>query len=1195
MTDAIGNTTFRELNDDMTKGDINVGQTAAEVTARYKNETASTAKRVFLGILTFGGYAIYHAVKDSKYKSEMASLCKGTQDFYQNISDLAKQSTGYGQNQIDVRGKMCNEQVTLSKNADDKVFVTFKDNTKHEVKDPDQLVKNIEMDVMGHSEYFDKDFIVDKILQKYKDGLDADIEEAGAGNNVYMKLDNVQRKYDGADMDINTCFRQAKDLSRIKPRLAECKEQFDKLLAKLFESRLGLDPAETKYIDRNIGIKLAEDVMDGHITTAADARAFINRNASATHFTTVESAKIFEAFEKAQEAERKKDNILRNPWENNADKNSKGPGLNTVSFADGYNKTGENPALPQGQIKEVHDFVANLVSDLNTVKQDQDLTHDASKENIAGGKRITTGQRIRELFRQNVKTMALLMENREKCLKEPGTKSLLAGVEPKFQEALNAELDRLNKKYNGQVAERQNVVTDRENSIKKHLKNGEPEDSGFMLEQKKELNDSKKDLDFLANEVSGRKNFLIQELSAEETNEKRIKTGLNTSNIDDISNEELDQLGFNEGVSQKLKPEIGKYDFLSEKRKELTLGAHFFADMELRLNQAADEGCKDLQTKVNQMIENIFPNQGNKIAHDPNSLRDATLSQIIGGPAEDKQLQLVKEAMKIYFKEMPVMDQRAMLAAEMRYCAIDDKTTEGAKLGAILKGAGPIMQKMMQGLDPAMFDRSPDFQMAISDMKDRLAPISQDAVHAYLYDVVKNSNGAITKIDVKKGLGAASVAQALKCTVHYAQGGSKDCVIKILRPDAEMKARREFAIFNKAAQTVGHGMDVTFKGQFNSILAELDLTNEAKNVEQGNTVYSHSKKDYNNTEVKQTYGSFENVSSMKLAEGIPPSKNVMVLEEVTGTTMEQYLIDTRSKSQEVIAQAKNDIAERGPENAPAVALEGYNQLDKLYTDVKKKYEALVNLSYMWVNEGLFAAGFYHGDIHKGNIMTQAGWKEGNPENSPVTLIDFGNASSLNKKERADVVKVVAGSATNDPALYLEGYKGLLSKNGLRTFESKKDEILSKLSVIFEKGTLRDTAARMQAAIKILQEDYSIEVPAAIHNFMESQRRLQNALDDTLSVMDDIAAQKKKLIAEYQHGYEDEEVKNSITERNARADSYKPKNLMNAITDVVKQNLYAAMKSIGGARKAMQCYDKIRNDADFQVEQQAPNGGHILAV
>ncbi len=1193
MTDSVGSTTFRTINDDMMKGKVHVGSTAAEVTAKYQSETASTAKRVFLGILTLGGYAIYHAVKDSKYKNEMASLCKGTQDFYKNISKLTG-SSGPGQEQKDVKGKMCNEKVLFSRTSSDQIFVTFEDKTRHEVKDPRQIVKNIEMDVMAHSEFFDKDFIVGGILKKYKDGLSADREEAGAKNQVYQRINDVQNKYNDEDDTIEARFRQAKDFKAIKPRLAECKEQFDQLLAKLFESRLSLDPAETRYIDRDIGIKLAEDIMDGHITTAADARAFINRNASATHFTTVESAKIFEAFEKAQEAERKKD-ILRNPWENNADKNSKGPGLNTVSFADGYNRTGENPALPAGQIKQVHDFVANLVSDLNTVKQDRDLTQDASGKNIADGKMITTGARIRNLFYDNLQTMALLMKNRAECLNNPETKSLLSGVEPKFQEALNAELDRINKKYNKEVAKRQEAVTSCKNSIQTYLVDkGEPPDSAYMRGMKERLAELTKELDWVASDKYGRENYLRSELNAQRKHESDIKAGFNTSSIDDISNEELDQLGYNDNVSKKLKQKIGEYDFLSAKRKDLTLGAHFFADMELRLNKAADEGCKDLQTKVSQMIENIFPDSQNKVAHDPKSLQNATLDQIIGGPAEDKQLQLVKEAMKIYFQKMPVLDQRAMLAAEMRYCAINENTTDGAKLGAILKGAGPIMQKMMQGLDPSMFARSPDFQMAISDMKDRLAPISQDAVHAYLYDVVKNSNGAITKIDVKKGLGAASVAQALKCTVHFKDGGSRDCVIKILRPDAEMKARREFAIFNEAAQKVGHGMDVTFKGQFNNILAEMDLTNEAKNVADGNTVYSYNKKDYDNPAVKQTYGSFANVSSMKLAEGIPVTKNVMVLEEVPGTTMEQYLIDTRNKSQEIRVRTQHNIAVRGQDNAPQEALDGYNQLDRLYTDVKKKYESLVNLSYMWVNEGLFAAGFYHGDIHKGNIMTQAGWQEGNPENSGITLIDFGNASNLNNKERSDVVKVVAGSATNDPGLYLEGYKGLLSKESLAVFESHKDEIRSKLTVIFDKGTLKDTAARMQAAIKILQEDYAIEVPAAIHNFMESQRRLQNALDDTLAVMNDIAAQKKELIAAYKDGYEDE-VKDNIAAGIAKADSYKPKNLINAITDVVKQNLYAAMKSIGGARKAMQCYDKIRSDADFQVEQQAPHGGNVLEV
>ena len=57
--------------------------------------------------------------------------------------------------------------------------------------------------------------------------------------------------------------------------LQACKEQFDKLLAKLFESRLGLDPAETKYIDRNIGIKLAEVFACGHSECGVDARAAV--------------------------------------------------------------------------------------------------------------------------------------------------------------------------------------------------------------------------------------------------------------------------------------------------------------------------------------------------------------------------------------------------------------------------------------------------------------------------------------------------------------------------------------------------------------------------------------------------------------------------------------------------------------------------------------------------------------------------------------------------------------------------------------------------------------------------------------------------------------------------------------------------------------------------------------------------------
>ena len=79
-------------------------------------------------------------------------------------------------------------------------------------------------------------------------------------------------------------------------------------------------------------------------------------------------------------------------------------------------------------------------------------------------------------------------------------------------------------------------------------------------------------------------------------------------------------------------------------------------------------------------------------------------------------------------------------------------------------------------------------------------------------------------------------------------------------------------------------------------------------------------------EVKRFLRAGTNVSSMKLAEGIPATKNVMVLEEVPGTTMEQYLIDTRNKSQKIRDRTQHNIAVRGQDNAPHEALDGYNQL-----------------------------------------------------------------------------------------------------------------------------------------------------------------------------------------------------------------------------------------------------------------------------
>ena len=68
---VIGKTTYHDLNVN-TLGQAkaygkpdSVGDIAKSLEDVYQKSTASTAKRVLLGILTLGIYAIAHAVKDS--------------------------------------------------------------------------------------------------------------------------------------------------------------------------------------------------------------------------------------------------------------------------------------------------------------------------------------------------------------------------------------------------------------------------------------------------------------------------------------------------------------------------------------------------------------------------------------------------------------------------------------------------------------------------------------------------------------------------------------------------------------------------------------------------------------------------------------------------------------------------------------------------------------------------------------------------------------------------------------------------------------------------------------------------------------------------------------------------------------------------------------------------------------------------
>ena len=471
------------------------------------------------------------------------------------------------------------------------------------------------------------------------------------------------------------------------------------------------------------------------------------------------------------------------------------------------------------------------------------------------------------------------------------------------------------------------------------------------------------------------------------------------------------------------------------------------------------------------------------------------------------------------------VDRRSMVASLIRYSRLSETgepPSPGALLGAAFKGAGPIMQKALQGLDASAV--SPELAEAIADMKSSLAPIDPAYVRAQLLDLVDRSEGAISKITVDRSLGAASVGQAFLCTVTDAQGRDTHCVLKLLRPDVRNKAARERLIFEDCARRTP-GMERTFAGQLERILAELDLTDEAVNADTGR-VY----------EKPGTAG----VESMRVLEGVPRTPGALLLELAPGRDLAKIMADVDA----VMA------LDPGTADLPVGRL---TALEHQLRGLQTLHGRLLTLSDRWASEGIFDSGFYHGDLHAGNIMADI---PEDPAAAKLTVIDYGNATTLTKAQQKQVMVVMAGATYKKTDWFLDGYLKLLPPEDAAAFraadtvltdddgylvdadgihilgadgnllrlaedgtlagtrgERPEGRLTAMVRRIMSQGSVEEVAQRIAVALSRLQE-HGIACPPEIFNFSACQIRLQNAVDGLGAKLDPFRERLHALAARY---------------------------------------------------------------------------------
>ena len=463
--------------------------------------------------------------------------------------------------------------------------------------------------------------------------------------------------------------------------------------------------------------------------------------------------------------------------------------------------------------------------------------------------------------------------------------------------------------------------------------------------------------------------------------------------------------------------------------------------------------------------------------------------------SSDGMGKFIKFVIQDYFQSVPLMDKRAMVSAGLRYAP--PNATPMQQLGAMLKGAGPVLQKIFQGLDGPGLPR--DLRIACQDMKSRLAPIPPDVVESVLLDMVNSSNGRIRSIEVLSSLGAASVGEAFRCRITDHNGQPRECVVKILRPDAANRVQRERPIFERAAAKVP-GMLGTFRGQMDGIMEELDFGIEAGNARAG-IVYD-----------KPFDGEERSIQCVKLAEDIPPKSNSMAMEMAPGTTLDGFLRDTREEIENLgqnlgrietfDAQGHRTAVDydvpdsRVNELAPAKA-----RLQELYDQAAARHSQLTALADVWVTEGIFGEqGFFHGDLHTGNIMS---------DGKKLTVIDFGNATKLTQDQQCSVMTMIVATTTRQSTKFLDAFRAMLPPEAQAVFDGKRQELLERVRLIMQKGNLGDTGGRIAAILAEIQRS-GVEIPHAVFNFSNSQMRLANSINEMITIMNHIAEEMRAI-------------------------------------------------------------------------------------
>jgi predicted unusual protein kinase regulating ubiquinone biosynthesis (AarF/ABC1/UbiB family) len=333
---------------------------------------------------------------------------------------------------------------------------------------------------------------------------------------------------------------------------------------------------------------------------------------------------------------------------------------------------------------------------------------------------------------------------------------------------------------------------------------------------------------------------------------------------------------------------------------------------------------------------------------------------------------------------------------------------KGIILSKIFQNGGPILQKILQRINDALGSSGQNslIREVLKELLVDINPIDDEKAAAILKSRIprKGIFKDADKLVMVKRLGAASIGQA-----HIISIDSKKMVVKFIKPGVSEYASYEAELLSEIFEG-SDPSDLILQNMVKTInriiLTETDLSIEEKNLKQG-------LKSYNLGDIK--------------AVGLPVElnqKGVMSMELADGKDMDRSFREL--------------CVQENPET-----------LINFSTLQKKLYHHVVS-------NALFGDGYFHGDLHKGNIFIDTKSKK-------IILIDFGNAHTLTADQKKAVIRLILafdGDSMDEEILRL-GVQELLGIKG----DAGEDKVFTEIvEDVISNCILNDTSDKMKAAV-----------------------------------------------------------------------------------------------------------------------------------